>query len=343
MATSMPRHAAAAGLLFGIVAAPAQAAEPVADFFRGRTISIAIGFPAGGGYDIYGRWAARYLGKYIPGNPNVVAQNMIGAGGLKAANYIYSVAPKDGTALGVIPDSSVSEELLGTPGISYVSKQFTWIGRISTAVNVQAIWHTAGINSIEDVKTREVIVGGSGPTAAATVYPRVLNAIAGTKFKLVTGYGGAPESCLAMERQEIQGCLTAWSTVKAAKRDWLDQKLAKLIIQWGVRRHPELPDIPSMTDLARTEEDRQVLALYGSSTDIGKALVAPPGLPEERVRALREGFMAMLKDPDLLEEVKRGSLDFDWQRGEDLQNFVAEVSNIPSTVVERARKAHDVE
>ena len=159
----------------------------------------------------------------------------------------------------------------------------------------------------------------------------------------MTGYGGAPESCLAMERQEIQGCLTAWSTVKAAKREWLDQKLAKLIIQWGVRRHPELPDIPSMTDLARTEEDRQVLALYGSSTDIGKALVAPPGLPEERVRALREGFMAMLKDPDLLEEVKRGSLDFDWQRGEDLQNFVAEVSNIPSAVVERARKAHDVE
>ena len=193
------------------------------------------------------------------------------------------------------------------------------------------------------MKTREVIVGGSGPTAAATVYPRVLNAIAGTKFKLVTGYGGAPESCLAMERQEIQGCLTAWSTVKAAKREWLDQKLAKLIIQWGVRRHPELPDIPSMTDLARTEEDRQVLALYGSSTDIGKALVAPPGLPEERVRALRDGFMAMLKDPDLLEEVKRGSLDFDWQRGEDLQNFVAEVSNIPSAVVERARKAHDVE
>ena len=332
-----------ATMAFALIAVPVQAiaAESVADFFRGKTITIAIGFPAGGGYDIYGRLAARYLGKYVPGNPNIVAQNMIGAGGLKAANYIYSVAPKDGTALGVIPDSSVSEELLGTPGISYVSKNFIWIGRISSAVNVQAVWHTAGITDIEQVKTREVIAGGSGPTAAATVYPRVLNAVAGTKFKMVTGYGGAPESCLAMEKQEIQSCLTAWSTVKAAKREWLDNKLANLVIQWGTRRHPELPNLPAMTELAKTDEERQVLALYASSTDIGKALVAPPGVPEERVKALRDAFMEMVKDPDLLAEVKKASLDFDYQHGEDLQKFVAEVSNVSPAVVERARKAHD--
>jgi tripartite-type tricarboxylate transporter receptor subunit TctC len=335
------RLPALAGLFLCAWPLQAPAAESAADFFRGKTITIAIGFPAGGGYDIYGRLAARYLGKYIPGNPNVIAQNMIGAGGLKAANWIYSVAPKDGTALGVIPDSSVAEEVLGTPGIAYKSKEFTWIGRISSAVNATAIWHTAGIKSIEEVKTREVIVGGSGPTAAATVYPRVLNSVAGTKFKLVTGYGGAPESCLAMERQEIQGCLTAWSTVKAAKREWLDQKLATLVIQWGTRRHPELPDLPTMTELAKTDQDRQVLALYGAATDIGKSLVAPPGLPDERVRTLRDGFMAMLKDPDLLDEVKKANLDFDWQSGEDLQKFIAEVSNVSPAVVERARQAHD--
>jgi tripartite-type tricarboxylate transporter receptor subunit TctC len=340
LATFM-RLPAVAGLAFCALAAQARADESVADFFRGKTITIAIGFPAGGGYDIYGRLAARHLGKYIPGNPNVIAQNMIGAGGLKAANWIYSVAPKDGTALGVIPDSSVAEEVLGTPGIAYKSNLFTWIGRISSAVNVTAVWHTAGISSIDDVKTREVIVGGSGPTAAATVYPRVLNAVAGTKFKLVTGYGGAPESCLAMERQEIQGCLTAWSTVKAAKREWLDQKLATLIIQWGTRRHPELPNLPAMTELAKTDEDRQVLALYGAATDIGKSLVAPPGLPDDRVQALRSGFLAMLKDPELLDEVQKASLDFDWQSGEELQKFIATVSNVSPAVIERARQAHD--
>jgi tripartite-type tricarboxylate transporter receptor subunit TctC len=324
---------------FGSLAAPC-AAQTVADFYRGRTINLYIGLPSGGGYDIYGRLAARHLGKYIPGNPAIVAQNMIGAGGLKAATFLYSVAPKDGTALGVIPDTSIAEELLGTQGVAYVSKDFNWIGRISASVNIEAIWHTAGVGSIDEIRSREIVVGGSGPTAAATVYPRVLNAFAGTKFKVITGYGGAPESCLAMEKGELQGCLTAWSTVKAAKPEWLDKKLANIVIQWGVRRHAELPDVPTMVELGRTEEDRQALSLYASATDIGKAVLAPPGVSAERVQVLRDAFAAMLKDPELLAEVKQALLDFDPQGGAELQAFVTSVSDVPKAVVERARNAH---
>ena len=329
------------GLAFFAVLCAPCAADPVADFYRGRTVNLYIGFPAGGGYDIYGRLAARHLGKYIPGNPNVVAQNMIGAGGLKAANFLFSVAPKDGAALGVIPDTSIAEELLGTQGVAYVSKEFNWIGRISASVNVEAIWHTADVAGIDEIRSREIVVGGSGPTAAATVYPRVLNAFAGTKFKVITGYGGAPESCLAMEKGELQGCLTAWSTVKAAKPEWLDQKLATIVIQWGSRRHAELPDTPTMVELGKTEEDRQALSLYASATDIGKAVLAPPGVPPERVQALREAFISMLADPDLLAEVKQARLDFDPQSGAELQAFVTSVSSVPKGVVERARQAHD--
>ena len=313
--------AALLGLAFSAALAAPCTAQSVADFYRGRTVNLYIGFPAGGGYDIYGRLAARHLSKYIPGNPNVVAQNMIGAGGLKAANYLFSVAPKDGTALGVIPDTSIAEELLGTQGVAYVSKEFNWIGRISASVNIEAIWHTAGVASIDEIRSREIVVGGSGPTAAATVYPRVLNAFAGTKFKVITGYGGAPESCLAMEKGELQGCLTAWSTVKAAKPEWLDNKLA------------------TMVELGKTEEDRQALSLYASATDIGKAVLAPPGVPQERVQALRDAFMAMLKDPDLLAEVKQARLDFDPQSGAELQAFVTSVSSVPQAVIERARQA----
>jgi tripartite-type tricarboxylate transporter receptor subunit TctC len=332
---------AASGLLLAVAAGPAAHADPVQDFYKDATINLYIGFPAGGGYDIYGRLAARYLGRYIPGSPKIVPQNMVGAGGIRAANYLYSAAPKDGTALGIIPDTAPSEELLGTQGVAYVSKNFNWIGRITSSVNVQAFWHTSNIVSIADLQQRQSVVGGSGPAAPAVTYPNVHNALAGTKMKVVTGYGGAAESCLAMEKGEIDGCLLAWSTVKAAKRDWLENKKANIIVQWGATRHPELPDIPTMVELGKTPEDRAILSLYASATEIGKSIVAPPGVPAERVKLLRRGFDSMLKDPEYLDEVKKFGLDFEPLSGEEMQKYVEELAKTPAAVLAKAREVRD--
>ncbi len=331
---------ALAGLVAGHQTSVAQA-QPVADFYRDTAINLIIGFPVGGGYDIYGRLVSRHLGKHVPGNPRVVPQNMIGAGGMKAANFMYGVAPKDGSTLGIIPDTTPSEELLGTNGVAYVSKNFNWIGRISASVNVQVLWASSNIATIADAQQRESVQGGSGPMAPAVIYPKLLNALGGTKFKMVTGYGGAAESCLAMEKGEIDGCLLAWSTVKAAKRDWIDQKKANIIVQWGATRHPELPDVPTMVELGKTPEDRAILALYASATEIGKSIVAPPGLPPERVNVLRRAFDAMLKDPDYLEEVKRLSLDFDPLSGEKMQQYVEDLSKTPAAVLAKAKDVRD--
>jgi len=319
----------------------APQADQVADFYRDTTINLYIGFPAGGGYDIYGRLLAKHLGRHIPGNPKIVPQNMVGAGGIRAANYLYSAAPKDGTAIGIIPDTAPSEELLGTQGVAYVSKNLNWVGRITSSVNVQAFWHTSNITSIADLTKREGVVGGSGPAAPAVTYPKVLNALVGTKMKVVTGYGGAAESCLAMEKGEVDGCLTAWSTVKVAKRPWLDEKKANIVIQWGDKRHPELPDIPSMVELGKTPEDRALLGLYASATEIGKSVVAPPGVPPARIKALRDAFSAMLRDAEVVAEVKKLNLDWDPMPGDELQRYVEQISNVPPALIARAKAIHE--
>jgi tripartite-type tricarboxylate transporter receptor subunit TctC len=341
-ATSKARLIAATGVLLALTAGiQAARADPVLDFYKDNTINLYIGFPAGGGYDIYGRLVAKYLGRHIPGNPKIVPQNMVGAGGIRTANFLYSAAPKDGTAIGIIPDTAPSEELLGTQGVAYVSKNFNWIGRITSSINVQAFWHTSKIASIGDLMQREGVVGGSGPAAPAVTYPKVLNALVGTKFKVVTGYGGAAESCLAMEKGEVDGCLTAWSTVKVAKKAWLDEKKATIVIQWGDKRHPELPDIPSMVELGKTPDDRALLSLYASATEIGKSLVAPPGVPPARVKALRDAFSAMLRDTELLAEVNKLNLDWDPMSGEDLQRYVEQISNVSPDLIKRAKAIHE--
>lgn len=319
----------------------AQAQAPAADFYRDATINLVIGFPVGGGYDIYGRLVSRHYGKHIAGNPKVVPQNMIGAGGMKAANFMYGVAPKDGATLGIIPDTTPSEELLGTNGVAYVSRNFNWIGRISASTNVQVLWASSNVRTIEDARNKPSVQGGSGPMAPAVIYPKLLNALGGTQFKMVTGYGGAAESCLAMEKGEIDGCLLAWSTVKAAKRDWLDQKKAHIIVQWGAERHPELPDVPTMVELGKTAEDRAILSLYASATEIGKSIIAPPGVPTERVTMLRRAFDAMLKDKDYIEEVRRLSLDFDPLSGEKMQQYVEDLSKTPAAILAKAKDARD--
>lgn len=326
-------------LAFGSVALPANA-DPVAEFYKGKQITIYIGYAAGGGYDLYGRLVSRHIGKHIPGKPRLVPQNMPGAGSLKLANYLYNVAPKDGTALGMITQSTPQEEALGTPGINYRSAKFSWIGRVTSNVELTVVWHTAGVESIRDAKSKEVIVAGTGPTTPSEVFPKVLNGVVGTKFKVISGYGGSSEGVLAMERGETMGALLSWASLKT-KQDWLSNGKIKILVQYAAQRHPDLSNVPTMVDLGETEDDRRLLAFYTSGAEVGRSVMAPPAIPGERVRALRAAFDAMIKDPEFLSEVKKADLEFDPISGEKLQQVVEEAANIPAQLVERAKAVRD--
>ncbi|MFN4282832.1 MAG: Bug family tripartite tricarboxylate transporter substrate binding protein [Alphaproteobacteria bacterium] len=326
--------AACAAALLAAAPALAQSAD-----LKGKTITVYIGYGPGGGYDLYGRLYARHAGKHIPGNPTVIASNMPGAGSLKAANYLYGVAPKDGTALGIITQTVALEEALGTPGVTYKAPEFNFIGRLTSNVEMSFTWHTSKVKTIQDAYKIEVPVAGTGPGSAAEVYPKVLNGVLGTKFKVITGYPGSTEGMLAMERGETDGALTSWNTLKTIKKEWLDQKKLNLLVQYALQKHPDLPNVPTASELAKTEEERQVLNLYVSGADVGRSIVAPPKLQPAQVKMLRDAFDAMVADATFLAEIEKSKSEFDPLPGEKLQKIIVDSVAIPPAVLERAKEA----
>src|SRR3954454_2738936 len=255
--------------------AQAQSTEP---FFARKTITISIGYTAGGSYDLYGRLGARHLGKHLPGQPIVVAQNMPGAGSLKAANYIYEVAPKDGTALGVVVESIALEQALANPAAQYDASKFTYVGRVATSNNIFMQWHTSKVQSIADSQKIESSLAGTGPGSIAETVPRLLNALAGTKVKLVSGYPASNEAMLAMERGEVEGSSSSWAAVSIAKKEWLRDKNIRIILQTAPQRARDLPDAPALPEIGTGAEDKQVYQLYASGSAIGRTVIAPPEL-----------------------------------------------------------------
>jgi tripartite-type tricarboxylate transporter receptor subunit TctC len=322
-----------------LLAADAVAAQPLEPFFARRTVTIVIGYTAGGSYDLYGRMVARHLGKHLPGQPTVIAQNMPGAGSLKAANYLYELAPKDGTALGVIVESAALEQALANPAVQYDAGKFTYLGRVATSNNIFMQWHTARVQSLDDAKRMETSLAGTGPGSIAETVPRLLNAIIGTKFKLISGYPASSEAMLAMERGEVDGASSSWAAVKVGKQAWLRENKIRIILQTTPERIAELPHTPSLGEIGDTPEDKQVFALYASGSAIGRSLIAPPGIPAERAQALRTAFQAMVKDADFVAEIQRLSVELDPLPGEQLERLVAQTLNIPAAVRERAKAA----
>jgi len=317
-------------------AAPGALAQ---DDFRGKTVTVIAGFEAGGPYDFYSRLVARHLGAHLPGSPTVVVQNMPGAGGLRGANYLYNVAAKDGTALGVVSQTvAVGQVLATTPGIQYDARKFTWVGRINSNVEVLHAWAASGFKSIEDAKTREVILAGTGPTSSSVVMPRLMNELIGTRFKVVTGFAGPTSAQLAMERGEVEGIVKPWSSIKVGSADWLREKKINLIVQYTRVRHRELQDVPAIVDLARDEEQRQIFALFAGGAALGTALLAPPGLLDATVAALRRAFDQTMADPALIDEVRKSGVDIDPLSGAELQKVVDGTFVIAPAVLERARK-----
>jgi tripartite-type tricarboxylate transporter receptor subunit TctC len=316
------------------IGSPASAQEAAANL-AGKTVTIYIGFGPGGGYDLYGRVLARHLGKHLPGHPTVVVSNMPGAASVRAANYVYAVAPKDGTALGIVAQSVGEEQLVGTSGVSYDVAKFNWIGRFAANVEVAYVWHAAPVKTIEDLKTTEATFAGTGPSSL--IYPRLLNSIAGMKWKLVNGYNTTSVAHLAMQRREVDGATSSLNTLKTTQRDWLDNGLIRILVQFALKRNAEMSGIPAVVEFGNTQDDKDLLSFYASSGAVGRAVIAPPEMPAERVALLRSAFAATLKDADFLAEIETTKLEFDPLPGAELQTLVEASTKVSSTVLQRAR------
>jgi tripartite-type tricarboxylate transporter receptor subunit TctC len=324
--------------LLAFLLAPAKAdAQSVEAFYRGKTINFIIGYPAAGANDNYARAVARHIGKHIPGNPNVVPRNMPGAGSLIAANHVFNMAPKDGTVLGLLAATVPLEEALGTSNVKFKSAQFNWIGRMSSSINVTIMNATSPVKTIQDAFEKTAVLGATGRSATPTVYPSVLNNVVGTKFKIVMGYGGSIACMLAMERGEVDGHSTSWDGVKSAREDWLKDKKVNVLVQYGLKRHPDLPDVPTSVELGRTPEEVQILRVVANATEVGKMTLTTPGVPADRVEALRRAFDATIKDPEYIAEMNTQRLEITALRGEELQKLVEEVGSVSPAILEKVK------
>jgi tripartite-type tricarboxylate transporter receptor subunit TctC len=325
----------AAFLWLGVIGeAPAQSPE---QFYKGQNIDLYIGYSVGGGYDVYARTIARHLGRHIPGNPNIVPRNMEGAGSLRLANWIANAAPKDGTAIAAVSRSIAFDPLFDTTGATFRGDRLSWIGSANDEVSVCVSTKDSGIRTIEDVKQRPVPVGSSGINDDTGQFPRVINALLGTKFKVVAGYPGGNDTILALERGEVEArCGWSWSSVLATHKSAIDSGKFIVLIQTALHRHTDLPNIPSIVDFAKTEEQRQIVKLLFARQTMGRPFVAPPGIPQDRLDLLRSAFLETLKDPELLKEAAGQNLEINPVSGSDVQRLVQEAYETNPDVIARA-------
>jgi tripartite-type tricarboxylate transporter receptor subunit TctC len=320
-------------VILALCAVSAASAQSPADFYKGRSIDLYIGYSAGGGYDVYARALARHMGRLIPGNPTIVPKNMTGAGSLVLANWLYNVAPKDGTAFGMIGRGTGFDPLLGSTKAQFDADRFNWIGSMNDEVSVCVAWHTTGITTLDQVKQKELTVGGSGQAADTDQFPKVLNATLGTKFKVITGYPGGNDVDLAMERGEVMGrCGWSWSSVIATHQSWIDDKKINVLVQLSLSRHADLAKVPLIMDFAKTDEEKQIFKLIFARQPMGRPFLAPPGVPAERVIVLRKAFMDTLNDREFRAEADRMKLEINPVSGDAVQAIVQEVNRTPKTV-----------
>jgi tripartite-type tricarboxylate transporter receptor subunit TctC len=327
-----------AGLVLAATAGPAAAQQ--ADFFRGRTISVYIGFSPGGGYDYYGRLVTRYLGKHVPGNPKVVAQNMPGAGSFTAANFLYAAAPKDGTALGVVTQTLAVEDALRTKGANYKAANFNWIGRVTAILEVTLTGPKAKAKNMADTKKYDTPVAGTGSGSPSEGFPRLMNALYGSKFKVITGYQGSNDGMLAMDKGEVDGALTSWNTLKRTRLAQVRSGDLHVLVQYGLERSadPDLANVPAVVELGGTPEGKAIMTFYASGGAVGRSVIAPPGVPPERVKILRTAFDAMLKDADFLAEVNKLGVEFEPASGETMQKLISNVANASPDTIKRMQE-----
>jgi tripartite-type tricarboxylate transporter receptor subunit TctC len=312
----------------------------VEDFYRGKTISFIVGYPTAGAPDVYARLVSRHMGKYIPGNPTIIVRNMPGAGSLLAANHLFNAAARDGTALGMASPTIPLEETLGAPQSKYKASQFNWIGRLATNPNITFIMNTSQVKNIKDAFEKVAILGATGRSSTNAVYPAVLNNVLGTKFKIVPGYKGTAAVMLAMERGEVEGLSSTYDGLKTQRQDWLKSKRVNIVVQYLLRRHRDLPDVPTSAEVARTPEQATILRTVSSASDIGKFILTTPDVPADRVAALRAAFDSVIKDPDFLAEAAKLRIEIDPLTGAALQKIVGETQSIPRDIIEKVKAVY---
>jgi len=315
-----------------VSASPRADADPIADFYRGATLRMLIGYGPGGGYDLYARLVAEFLPKHLPGHPTILPENMPGAGSFVAAKYLAEVAPKDGTVLGSLAQTFPLDSAVGGSGKANAAT-FHYLGRVTTNIDVGAALTSVGIKSIEDVRTKQYTVGASGGGSTTVVYPVALNAYGGTKFKIVRGYKGTNDILLAMERGEVD-IVGAYGLpgMLVSHPGWVDKGEASIIYQAALKRHRLLPNVPTLPELGSSDEGKAVLRAIASTAEIGRSIIAGPGMPADRLAALRAAFSDMLKDPDFVAACDQRHFMVDPGSGEDMDAIVKETFALPDSV-----------
>lgn len=323
-ASSRPAASSAAG-------ATVAATPDVAAFYKGKTVTVLVGYGAGGGYDTYARTLAAHLGKHIPGTPTVIVQNMPGAGSILSANHLFSAAAKDGTVIGTFGRGLPYTELVGETEAKFKSAEFNWIGSMNDEVSVCVARSDAPIKTFDDVLKSPLKIGATGPDDDTGFFPRFLNGLLGTKFELVTGYKGGNDVNLALERGEIQGrCGFSWSSLVSTKPQWLKDKFVTLLVQMSLAKHPDIPkDVPLIMDYAKNAEQRQLLEVIFSRQTMGRPFAAPPGVPAERVAALRAAFDKTMADPEFLADAKKAKQELNPKSGDEIQKIITKIFTTP--------------
>ena len=332
---SLTCRLAATAFVFASIAGDAHA-ESAEEFFKGKQVSLIVGYNPGGSYDVYSRFAAQMLPRYIPGNPVITVKHMPGVGSVKAANYLYGQAPRDGLTIGMIGQQLALTQALRDAAVSYDMRRFGWLGRFTPIIEVSLTWHTSPTKTITDAMNRETVMAATSAGATTEMMPGLMNKLAGTKFKMIKGYPGTTGTVLAMERGETEGAHATMENLLFGKPAWLREKTVNVLVQYAQARHPAVPSVPAMVEFGKTAEDKQVLNLFGSTAEIGRALMTPPDLPAERLAVLRRAVEAMLADPAFKAEMDKRNLEFGPMSGAELQRLIGQTLDVSPDVINRA-------
>lgn len=312
--------------------------QSAAEFYRGKSLQLMIGYSAGGGYDIQARVLARYMTKHVPGNPTIVPVNYPGAAGLRLANHLYNAASKDGTVFGILARNASTAPLLGSQGISFDPRRFTWIGSVSDEVSICASWHTSKVKTFKDLMNNPFVAGAPGNISDAATYTKMIKNIFDAKIRLVSGYPGTNEISISMERGEVDG-LCGWvlGNVNASHPDWIPNKKINILMQLSMKRSPSLPNVPLILDFARNEKEKQIFALMFSRQQMAWPFAAPPDVPADRAEALRRAFEATMQDPGFLAETKKLSISVDPMKGVEMEALIKQLYATPPDVIAAAQ------
>jgi tripartite-type tricarboxylate transporter receptor subunit TctC len=334
------RRAWLAGLLVSqaILGASAASAQGPAVSLAGKTVKMIIGLGAGGGYDLWARTVARYIGKHLPGNPTVISQNMEGAGSYRAASYMANQAPRDGTVMALIARDASLGPITGNPGAQFDPTKFSWLGTTTTETNVCIAHKNAAVKTVADLLRKELMVGDNGAGTGTGTYPKALNQLLGFKFKIIRGYGSSSDVVLAIERGEVEGYCESLESVTGKRPDWIPSGTINVLFQGGAKPNPEIKDVPFINDLAKTEDDRKAIEFLYAGQAIGRPFFAPPGLAPDVLAMMRAAFTATMKDPEFVAEVRQKKLTLAPEDGSYMESLIRRIYATPKPIVDRVAR-----